>query len=523
MAEFQVPPSGFDSYLNNILPTELAIAAGAFSTTMQQIRNIKSVEFQKFAQVVASLETATKNLPQVNGTNVPTNTTLSTAGHNLIALGSGVNGSYTLSDLFGCMSSLQYPWKKIQTSMQSLQTTKLKNIYEELFLAVTWEQATFSVTTEQQAVETSPGSGLYNWQFRITGTTMTDPGGGYSRGGAPNPGGDYTLPSGTLVSSGGVLLTAQPDTDVNNISTTYGRMINLVVSGTPGSWVTYQTNQPSSTPTNPGIQYRLPAPPTATLAVQANGSKATGGTNTAYNTTGWPTMDGPVAAYITQANTEIENIYLQSVKAATSLNDMYNNAGTQLKIEQRTRYYALPPVPIPRDTWTTLYPLSIYNFVDAIPNLAQNTMPDMSSQTLEAISNLDTVGGQSVVAMLRQERNKVRLSKIGINLDNNIPGKLSQKDNKVLLANTPSTLVNKVAAEPIGSYDEDTNKYVVDNTPVDTGEPLLPGSLAGSPYSELIPITLSSTFASGAVLPSDFTVQEAIEEVIKCNCDCWVN
>jgi len=33
---------------------------------------------------------------------------------------------------------------------------------------------------------------------------------------------------------------------------------------------------------------------------------------------------------------------------------------------------------------------------------------------------------------------------------------------------------------------------------------------------------LDTSFTSGTLTPSDYSVDEAIDEVIKCNCDCWV-
>ena len=46
---YQILPEGFGSYLQGILPDDIATAAGAFSATMQQIKNIRKVDFEKFA------------------------------------------------------------------------------------------------------------------------------------------------------------------------------------------------------------------------------------------------------------------------------------------------------------------------------------------------------------------------------------------------------------------------------------------------------------------------------------------
>ena len=57
---------------------------------------------------------------------------------------------------------------------------------------------------------------------------------------------------------------------------------------------------------------------------------------------------------------------------------------------------------------------------------------------------------------------------------------------------------------------------------VNLGKPIVPGSLAGNPYQNLIPPQLSVPFMSGILSTPTYTVPEAIEEVVRCNCDCWL-
>jgi hypothetical protein len=295
----------------------------------------------------------------------------------------------------------------------------------------------------------------------------------------------------------------------------------------------------------------------------------------------------------------------------------------------------------------------------------------MAAQTLEAISNLSLPGGQSVVAMMRQERNAARLQEIGIELDNNIPGKLEPTVEKILISNgtvpigqagisitgvngnsensvttytVPSVLITKddignlVAPVPSGYLDPELNLYLITNpnfdgngstdinevspideilnlglnnpdnqnllgpalngagprsvigtgsnttpgqgglggrgvtslntkplniqtgsnqpttlkdaidaarnqlagppiapvrvgarlpvgngSPYDTGVAVEPGSLAGSRVTDLLPTNLNTTYTSGILTPAVYSVSEAIDEVIKCNCDCWVD
>lgn len=559
----QQPALGFGSYLDTILPPDIAAACGALSVAFQQVKNITNIPVEKFAQVVTNLET-TVGL-NVNGTNVPTDLTLRTAGRPLIALGSGPQGTYTASDFFGCMSGLPYngPLQNIYDKLKEVATTKLYTIYEQLYLAITWEQARFSVTTIQQAVETSPG--VYDWQYKITGTTMTNPGGGYTRNGASNPGGTYTFSDGTPASSGGILLTTNPDSDSSHIPGTFGRMINLSVTGT-ASWVTYATGQTSATPANPGLQYRLPAPPTAYISYPY-----TGGTNTAYGTSGWPGMNSVVQSLIDDANAEINSINTSKRASCQSLNDSWNATGAQLTIEQRARQNGLkPPLTDPRDNYLSLYPTSIYNFVDATAQYGKSTEPHMYAQTIENISDLQTVGGQSAVASMRQQRNQDRLNLLGVPLDNNIADTLPVNQQKELIANgrlptgtanpnipsgsttgigaieeaTPVATAkqedangNVIDVLPIGTYDPASDMYLPTDpdfggqeppSPLDNGDAFIPntgigtpGSFAGTPYKNLIPPELNTWYTSNTLYPSTYTVSQAIEEVVRCNCDCW--
>lgn len=611
---FQIPSLGFGSYLQDILPEDVAISAGAFSSAMQQIRNINNVEFEDFSQVVSSLEVTTKNLNDINGTDVPTNTTLANAAKNILALGSGPNGCYTASDFFGCMSGLPYSWNELKNNILSAQTTKLSNIYDQLYLATTWEGATVSVQYTTNAGPT----------YTITGLTITDAGGGYGRGGAPAP----TI---TIAGGSGATATCTIGADTSNAgsngSGTFGRVTTVTL-----------TSAGITTGTIPTAT--IQCPPTATLPVAVDGNIATGGTNTASGTAGWPSMNTVVSAYITQANDEIIAISASKINIVKILNTVYNAAGRQLMIEQRSRFSGIAPVPPELDTYINQYLGTILAFTDALGNLAKNTYPHMYAQTMEAIADLSTVGGQSIVGLMRQERNADRLQKIGIEPDTEIPGDIGENMCPVLISNNtiptavvgidvtgingnatdpvttytvPSVLLQEtdevISPKPYGYFDPNTNEYIkTDNTtsigqsppvegilnvskfvnnnvnllgpnsdgtgpavplntvastsvaelqsgqtdtsingnnviqtqpiaivtvgartptgqgaPLDVGKPEFPGSLAGSEATNLIPCTLNSAYTSSVLLPNQLSVQEAIDEVIKCNCTCWVD
>lgn len=514
-------PVGFGSYLDGILPSDIAIAAGAFSTTMQQIKTISSIPIEKFAQVVTNLEISSGL--NFNSSSVPVDTTLVSGSLPLIALGSGPYGTYTISDFFGCMTGLPYMGIDIRGLIQALETSTLYNIYKQLYLAVTWERATATIQY------TGPdGFGNYT----TTGVTLTDPGGGYGREGAVAP----------IVTVNGATVTATIGTDDTDI-TNFGRVTAL--NFTPGT-----------TGSVPTISIAYPP-----------------GTGSFSNTI--------VQGYIDNANAEILAIQSSKPLLAEQMNTNWNATGTQLTIEQRAidTGLAVPVPPEPADVVTDLaqYPTTQIAFTDAIPQFALNTDPHMEAQSLEAIANICSPGGQSIVGMMREARNQARLTEIGISLDNNISDTITPVENNTLIANgtvansAPASLSqvncdtgNQITPNPYGFYDPNNNNYYVTNPAftgtgspnlgngangtagdtagigggtgagantglnvgnvgesVDTGNAIALGSFAGSPYTNIIPPNLNVFYTSNTLLPSTYTVSDAIDEVIRCNCDCW--
>jgi len=535
-ANYQELPKGFGSYLADIIPADQALAAGAFSYSMRQIKNIDSLNFEKFSRVSKGIEN-TADLPLVAGTNKPTNQEATDDSKRICSLGSGPAGSYTMSDFFGSMSGLPYPWKRIKQRITQLDTSALANIYQQLYLAVTWEPATVTVQYTSYVVDTTT-------YYTVTGLTIDNPGGGYGRGGAGAP---------TITISNGGSGTSQigiSDQDArSNGSGTYGRVISVELT----SAGTDLTSIPTAT---------IECPPTSGL----------GGSNTSSGTTGWnDPMNAVVQGYIDQANAEIARIASVTANSRTvlHLNEYWNILGIQLAREQRSRYTGFSPVNVPVDLFTNPYPTSIYSFIDSMPAFSQDTKPHGAVQTIEALTDLDSVGGQSAVGMMRQERNQARLQKLGIDPDNNIPDTPAPSLVRTLLANgtvpgavdgigdytLPAWPTNtmdgeEIVPEPEGLYVSPTGFQQTeglnegDITPILDGDPnpvvaflvpagpaIIPESRTDSvviiaPPSEYnpanLPANLDPNYINSTVLPSTLSIQKAIAHVIDCNCDCWV-
>lgn len=533
-------PKGFNSYLDGIIPYDWALAAGALSFSLRQIKNIENLKFEVLAKVAKGTENVS-DLPLVAGTSKPTDQAATDTSREICSLGSGQAGSYTMSDFFGSMSGLPYPWKLLSERLSEFNTSTLNEIYRNLFLTVTWEEAEIEVEYS--------GSGPYT----VTGLTITNPGGGYGINGAPAP---------SIVLSNGGTATVSIGTDDTDMQT-FGRVYQVTL-------------------TNPGPSSG--SIPTAT--VEAPPIVKGGSTNTPSGTVGWPEpMNGIVQSYIDDANSEIEALATSNTETVKYINEYWNILGTQLAREQRARYTCLSPVSVPKDFFLNQYPNTQYNFLDSMPRLSQDTRPHMSAQTLEAISDLNNIGGQSIVAKMREERNQQRLAHLGTELDNNIPNTMSTTDYRTVIANgtiggavdgitspngeeytIPAWLETEqggeiLTPEPSGYY-LPTDFILFGSNPIPTGfletesysegdiTPIIEGDpnpvvgivvpdgpivIDESPIDNIViiapppeydpanlPPNLDPNYTSSTLLPSTLSIKAAIEKVIECNCDCWI-
>lgn len=546
---YLTPVKGFGSYLSGILPPEQATAAGALQFSLRQINNINKVDTKKFSKVAKSIETMS-DLPMISGTDKPTAQSAIDTCKSMLALGSGPHGSYTMSDFFGCMSGLPYPWKHVYDRINQLQNIKLKNTYQQMFLAVTWEQATVDVQ-----YTTGPGP-----TYTVTGFTITNSGGGYGRGGAPAP--TITVSDGSTAT----VVIGTNDIDAGSQDTgTYGRVVTVILN-TPAA--------PSGTLPTATIQ----APPIDTLPIAADGSVSTSGVNYPNGTVGWTSpMNAVVQAYIDQANATISDIAAANPNATKHLNAYWKILGSQLMIEQRSRFTGISPVSLlAHDDTLYAFPSALITFVDSIPSFSQETGPHMASQLLEGIVDLNSMAGQSIVGMMRQERNQVRLHHVGVPMNNNIPDSLSDMDQKTLITNgtledagynngingytNPAWAVvnlngTEVSPLPVGRYTPTTRALVGTFTPTSSVQPgditpLLEGESSAvvstnvpsgpspetvspvnsvviiQPTSQLdpanVPVNLDPAYTSSTLLPASPPVDVAVAKVTECNCDCWI-
>ena len=578
-------PKGFDSYLggpNRVIPAAIGLACGALRYSLLQISNIEQItpgtlgnclQFLQTMQDIGSGANGTEADAQAGTLQKPVNTGLVDEIQQQMGLGSNIAGQYRMDDFFGNMSGNPYNWRELYSRLAGeneignvtavATTSNLAAIYQQLFLTVSWEAATGSVQTSLRAEETGVGTGEYNYFYTVTGLTITNSGGGYGRASAPTP--SVTI-SGTSGATGSSNIGRNDQFTGSNGTGTFGRVTALTLVS-PGIEIEYASAQPSSTPTDPGLTVTIETPPSGTYAWLP----ATGGTNG-----GSINFNTATQYYINAANAEITNICNNDPSGQRTLNTIWSTMGKQMKVEQRTRYNALGRVEVPSDPFVYSNQ-DLVSFVDSIPDYADYRTGRGARVTLELIVDRDCDVGQNIVAQLRQENNEKALSNCGIPINNNIPDTIAPSKTLILLSNgtiagaqegielDPNEWVNpswpEIAppggpepsspggfADPAGFipldgsapgnydplYNDVPNPQVgpivasgppvaipripIDDTrqisiafPVDDGGPNGPGN-PGDPAG---PISPTPPF-----IPQQ-TPEDAIEQVIHCNCDCW--
>lgn len=477
--------NNYGEQLKTILPATLAASCAAFSATMLQVKNIKSMDIERFSQVVRNLETVSDL--GVNGTNVPTNQDIRDSTLPIIAVGSGDKGRYTTCDFFGAMSGLPYDWTKLESYLTSLGTATLFTIYRELYLAITWKQATVSV---QYSTRLDAETNIY--YYSVTGLTLTDTGGGYGRSNTAAP----TI----SISNGGGAVTTIGVNESEGTLITFGKVTSVTLSSAGPESLTIPT----------AIVLPPPGP-------------------------GWGGMNAVVLGYISQANAEISTIKTNNPALALVINKLYNAFGNQLTIEQNARSLGVRAEKFLPDLSTVI--TEIYGFMESLNIYSTQTELWGAVQNIEAITDTATVGGNSVIGGMREVRNAQRLGLTGVEQDNEVG--VEQLVLPRVNGSIPSTTIaDPVTGRPI-VVPVITTGPVVD-IPIITGGPVAPagsgqgGSSGGtgiqdpaagnsntSPWTTLVPNSIDIISITPIVKPSILTPAQAIEDVILCNCDCW--
>jgi hypothetical protein len=116
-------------------------------------------------------------------------------------------------------------------------------------------------------------------------------------------------------------------------------------------------------------------------------------------------------------NTAIAAINQSNGGIVQQLNAVWNQIGLQLTAEQQSIPFAIPQS---SDVTTTQSQLTIQSFVSSIDQYAQDNSDGGDSTVLDGIADITTLGGQTLIACLREARNAQRLQWGGIGPQNDV-------------------------------------------------------------------------------------------------------
>ena len=446
----QIKQLGFGAYSRGAIPEDISIATGAFSFSMQQINNIKNVPIEKFAQVVSNLET-TAGLPLTAGTSVPANTTLTSGGINQMAYGSGPNGTYTMSDFFGCMTGLPYQWTDIKNTILQLQTSTLSTIYNQIYTTITTAGGNVSVAV--QTLIDSANAEIasiqsknpllardLNRMWNATGTQLTN----------EQRARDIAL---------------QPVPSPK--STALGSF--------PGTIVSYVNSiQNYSKQTAPNMHSQT---------IEAISSSCT--------------AQGQSQIGLMRAIRNQERLSAAGITVDSTIPNTSNNLTTKILAGNGTVSIAksgqgIPAgnatFTVPADHNVLSYSCSLNNGTNSVAPVGHFENADNSYCIPSSMNPAPVLGSIPYDAR---------------------PGQDLAGPNITQVTNPITPVAGGFL--PQGAC-----------SPLNLGNPMVPGSLGGSPYQNMIPPELSIPYTSGVLTTPTYTVPQAIDEVDRCNCDCWL-
>lgn len=284
-----------------------------------------------------------------------------------------------------------------------------------------------------------------------------------------------------------------------------------------------------------------------------------------------PILDAQIQSLIDQANIEIQNIFDSNTGQCHQLNYLWNQIGNQLTIEQRAIPLAIPLA----DTVTDIIDAADFqNFVRSLPQYGLDNGPGENAQTLERISDLTNLGGQSIVAAMRESRNADRLGWAGVPPDNDVSSDLdlcsasatattdsegriqfitmTNRSGGYSVANPPrvSVFPYGYGGELVPVIEEDGSISTLAIISSGTGYPYVTIKIE-SPMECQVPTRTGNTtpppgltqptfpgpgpftkFSENPYLPGPIpplpppataspTIEETIADVTQCNCDCW--
>jgi hypothetical protein len=128
-------------------------------------------------------------------------------------------------------------------------------------------------------------------------------------------------------------------------------------------------------------------------------------------------VDLALSALISDASNTVSGIQSSYPTQSANLNTNFTDMASSLSTENTN--LSLASIDIPNLLTTGRGP--IMSFVQSLPNYGVNTQKNGPSQFLETVADLNTQGGQAIVACLREGRNIAALNAVNVGVDTNIP------------------------------------------------------------------------------------------------------
>lgn len=131
----------------------------------------------------------------------------------------------------------------------------------------------------------------------------------------------------------------------------------------------------------------------------------------------YASVDDAILALIALANAEIVNLVATYPAQTTQLNSDFNAIAQQVKTDKENQARA-------ELIFADLEPNNtaiVSSFALSVPQFGVNTVTDGSAQFLSATATTSTLGGQAIIACLRQGANEAALSAVGIQTTTQIP------------------------------------------------------------------------------------------------------
>ena len=128
-------------------------------------------------------------------------------------------------------------------------------------------------------------------------------------------------------------------------------------------------------------------------------------------------VNSALSALISDASNTVSGIQSSYPTQSANLNANFTDMASSLSTENTN--LSLASIDIPNLLTTGRGP--IMSFVQTLPSYGINTEENGPSQFLETVADLNTQGGQAIVACLREGRNIAVLNAVNVGVDTNIP------------------------------------------------------------------------------------------------------